>query len=323
VERKNSIDLLRIISATAIIIIHIVSAPVTNSNKEIETSLINNLNTVHNLMNWAVPVFFMITGYCLLQKKQVTYHYCLTHVLKYVCVLFTVGLSYAFMEEIFNAGTIKISILGPFYDVISGNLWDHLWFVYDIIGIYLIFPLIHCYLQRGNKDIFILTALLFLFNILVPNIENFISIGFDIPMSGYLFYVSFGGAIAKCKFDKKINILAYSLLLLSVIYIIFFTNGNLLGYKNLVVCIMAISIFVITVGIEMKSNKMLLRIAECTWGMYLIHPLFINIANKMMNIDFLTSYAYVKLLAFAVVVTVTSICTVYALRKIPIVKKLF
>ena len=322
-ERKNSVDLLRVISAIAIIIIHIVSAPLTNRNGEIEGYLINNLNTVHNLMNWAVPVFFMITGYCLLQKTQVTYKYCFTHVLKYICVLFTVGLSYVIMEEIFSAGTIKISFLEPFRDVISGNLWDHMWFVYDIIGVYLVMPIIYHFLQRGNKDILILTTILFLFNILFPIIEEFVSIKFDIPMDGYLFYVCFGGAVAKCKIDKKVNIGACFLLLISVIYIIFCADGKQLGYKNLVVCIMAISIFVIAVAMEIKSNKMLLCFSKCTWGIYLIHPFFINIVIKLMKIDLLRSYAYVKLMLFAVIVTVISFGSTYILRKIPIVKKLF
>lgn len=69
-ERKHSIDLLRVLSAFAIVVIHIVSAPVTNSNVEVDAGLVAVLEVIHSLMNWAVPVFFMVTGYCLLKKSE-------------------------------------------------------------------------------------------------------------------------------------------------------------------------------------------------------------------------------------------------------------
>lgn len=37
--------------------------------------------------------------------------------------------------------TINVSVLlNAIKSVISGNLWEHMWFVYSIIGIYLIHP---------------------------------------------------------------------------------------------------------------------------------------------------------------------------------------
>ena len=68
--RKYSIDLLRVFSAIAVIIIHTVSSPVANSTVEIDALLLSNLSMIHSLMNWSVPVFFMITGYCLLKKEN-------------------------------------------------------------------------------------------------------------------------------------------------------------------------------------------------------------------------------------------------------------
>ena len=243
-ERKYSIDILRIMSAIAVIIIHVVSAPVANSTVEIDVSLKMNLNLIHSLMNWSVPVFFMITGYCLLNKKECTYEYCFSHVLKYVCVLFTVGLFYALLEEIYIYRTINISVfVQSVLNVIQGNVWDHMWFVYAIIGIYLVMPIIHQFMQQGNKNIFILTVLLFFFNILLPTLEKWISIGVVFPFSGYLFYVCFGGAVAKLKINKKLSYLIYLTGLLSIVWIIVDADRQNFGYKHLAVCLMAMSIF--------------------------------------------------------------------------------
>lgn len=322
-ERKYNIDLLRIISAVAVIIIHIVSAPITNSSTEIAPTLTNNLNLIHTLMNWSVPVFFMITGFCLQRKSEVTYRYCFSRILKYVCVLFTVGLSYALLEEIFTAKTINVTVfVNSVSNVITGNLWDHMWYIYSLIGIYLVMPVIHLFLKQDKKSVIVLTALLFVFNILLPTFEEFVSFGVSIPFGGYLFYVCFGGIVAQINTDK-ISPFIYIFGFLSVVWIIIGSKNYEFGYKHLAVCAVAMSIFLITQRINVKPSSLLLCISKCTFGIYLIHPFFINLAIKLLGIDFVSSYAYAKLLAFAAIVSIVSFFTTYILRKIPLIKKLF
>lgn len=101
-ERRASIDFLRIVSAMAVVIIHTVSAPVVNGPADLDAALVAQLNLVHTLMNWAVPVFFMISGYCVLRRAECTCSYCFRHVGRFVCVLFTVGLLYGALEEVYT-----------------------------------------------------------------------------------------------------------------------------------------------------------------------------------------------------------------------------
>ena len=132
--RKYNIDILRIISALAIIGIHVIRCPIHNASF-IEPALEGTLNMAHRLLLWAVPVFFMISGYCLMQKQDCTYKYAFKHVRKYVAVLFTVGLFFALLELFFAQRTINLQIIRTaLLNVIVGNLWDHMWFVYAIIG---------------------------------------------------------------------------------------------------------------------------------------------------------------------------------------------
>ena len=89
----------------------------------------------------------MITGYCLSLKKECTYSYCLHHVLKFIKILFTVGLFYSLLEEVFIAKKFSITILGTsILNVFTGNLWDHMWFIYAIIGVYLVMPVLHSFM---------------------------------------------------------------------------------------------------------------------------------------------------------------------------------
>ena len=66
--RNYSIDVMRILSAIAVVVIHTVTAPVKNATGEVEGSLSNSLYLINMLLLWAVPVFFMIMGGLLLQK---------------------------------------------------------------------------------------------------------------------------------------------------------------------------------------------------------------------------------------------------------------
>ena len=323
-NRNYSIDILRIISAIAVIIIHVVSSPVTNSTTTVEVYLENNLNLIHNLMLWSVPVFFMITGYCLLKKQECTYKYCFTHILKYIAVLFTVGLFYALLEEVYSANTINVKIIiQAVINVIAGNLWAHMWFIYSIIGVYLVMPVIHCFMQKGEKNIFIFTGMLFFFNIFCSSIKTWLSIGVDFPFGGYLFYVCFGGAIAKCRIRKELLYLCCLAGALSTVCMVMAAKTTLIGYNHLFVCLVAMSIFLLVNKMEVKSNKFILTISKCTWGIYLLHPLFINIAIKVLKIDFLTSLPYVKLFVFTIVISIISFVATYILKKIPFLKKLF
>ena len=65
-ERNYRIDILRCVSAFFIVVIHVVSTSVTYNDTAVAQSTVRLLNAVHNLSGWAVPVFFMITGFFVL-----------------------------------------------------------------------------------------------------------------------------------------------------------------------------------------------------------------------------------------------------------------
>lgn len=321
--RKYNIDILRIFSAVAIILIHIIRGPVHNATA-LEPLLEANLNLSHRLLLWAVPVFFMITGYCLMQKKECNYKYCFKHVGKYMGVLFTVGLFYALLELVFSEKSIDLIILKTaIFNVIQGNLWDHMWFVYAIIGIYLIIPIFHNFFQKSKNNAITVTILLFLFTVLLPEIKDIIHIGIRFPLGGYLFYVCFGMLMAKCKQNKLMLPIFIILGIGSGIYLALNPYNQDFDYLSFFVAIMAISIFGTSTLFNSKGNKIILEISNCTWGIYLIHPFFINIIIKLLKIDLLSTYPYINLLVFFVVISLLAFTTTFILRKIPLLKKLF
>lgn len=324
IQRNNSMDLLRVMASMAVVIIHVSTAPVGSSSVPVSGGILKNLELIHILMQWSVPVFFMITGFCMMQKEICTYSYSLSKVLKYIGTLFTVGLFYSLLEGIFTEKTINLKIIfNAFKNVISGYTWEHMWFVYSIIGIYLVIPIIHCFMKQENKNIIILTTLLLVFSILIPAISKYLPIGIELPFDGYLVYVCFGGMIAKCTIDKKWKYLSFITIVISVVYLCVNVGKQLFVFKHPIVCFMAMGIFLLISQANFKANKIILEIAKCSWGIYLIHPFFMNIALKVLKIDLLSGMLYVKLLIFAMVLFAISLIVTYILRKIPVIKIIF
>lgn len=316
-ERKFSIDLLRIISCLAVIGIHVVSGPMTNYSGVLDASLVTILEKAHVLSNWAVPVFFIITGYCILNKQAYTYRHCFKHVCKFVLILATVGFAFALLEEVFSHPYISFSVIAAAVrNVISGNLWDHMWYLYAIIGIYLVLPVLHPFMASTKNNRLILTGLLFFFTIVVPSIAHIIAIGVDIPFGGYLFYVCFGGMVAKGDFNKKQNISIAIAGLLSAIYILWSPFEADFGYRSLSICLLSCSIFTVFNLLNVKSSKFISIASQCTLGVYLIHPLFLNVAIKVLKLDFLSHMPYFRLVGLYIAVSLISFFTAFTLRRI-------
>lgn len=323
-ERNNSIDFLRVAASIAVIIIHVSTAPIGSTVTMVSGYILKKLELVHILMQWSVPVFFMITGFCMMKKSTCTYTYCFSKVLRYIGTLFTVGLFYALLEGIFVARTINLTIIiNAFKSVIGGYTWEHMWFLYSIIGVYLVMPVIHSFMNQEHQQRLILTGLLFFFNILCPTINRYLFIGVEFPFEGYLIYVCFGGILAKCEKNRKLKCLSYFVIAISGLYLFFNVGKQLFVFKHPIVCLMAMGIFLIIIQMNFKPNRAILEIAKCTWGIYLIHPFFMNIALKVFKIDLLSGLIGIKLLVFVVVLFFLSFTTTYLFRKIPVIKEIF
>ena len=330
-SRKNSIDILRIFGALAVVALHTLNAPVNAYQGHLSEMVYFNLKSAEILMGWVVPVFFMITGYCLANKRECTYQYCFTHVRKYVIVLFTIGLFYALLEEVYAARESGLALISApivarsLLNVVNGNLWDHMWFVYSIIGIYLVMPVIHHFMQTGERNICILTLLLFVFTILIPELNKItiFNINVDFPFVGYLFYVCFGAMARKCEIKKWLFYAIIICGILAAIYMVnFHTDIGRYDDKSPLVSLLAMAVFLFVNHFEFKGNKVIYELAACTWGIYLVHPVFLNIGIKLFKIDLLSTMPYLKLSIAWLVVFLLSFGLVWVLRRMPLFKKI-
>ena len=254
--RVEYLDLLKVISAFAVIIIHVLSPVVAFYSENITSGELIIYKTIRYFCSWTVPCFVMITGALLLNtNKEIGYKLLLRkYLLRIIYAIILFGFFYAWLEIIFNEKTISLFQLPiVFYNILTNKLWDHMWYLYMLIGLYLILPILKGFIRnvRDSDFIFILIVL-FISNSILPWVTSLfnISLGIQIQTASiYIFYTLIGYYLS---INKKIN-KKLSLILIFIPLVFDFliscnickwTNySNEFSYNSPMVVMMAIGIF--------------------------------------------------------------------------------
>lgn len=310
-KRIDYIDWLRIISALAVIGIHItMTQPNNYTVQEIGKDNYIILTGVYTLIQWAVPVFLMISGNLLLHSNKITFAKVKRMTLRMGTVLLLFGSAFALLEQIFERKTLEIEMIpNSVLLVLQQKSWSHLWYLYVLIGIYLVLiPLKKFVDNSSNKEICIFIAILIAGNFIIPTFNVAFSTKIENYMlfTQYVTYVLLGYTIGGLRVeenDREKNVIDTMTnrgvwiglwLLASIIKII-------VQYANVVRCgegaalilgdriftmIQALSVFCLFKKYmdAVHVGKLAKSISRCSFGIYLIHPFFINLLYKMMNI---------------------------------------
>ena len=131
-KKINYIDWLRIISALAVIGIHItMTQPNNYSVQEIGKSNYIVLTSVYTLIQWAVPVFLMITGNLLLHSKVMSIAKIKKMTIRIGAVLLLFGSAFALLEQVFDRKTLEIEMLpNSVLLTLQQKSWSHLWYLF-------------------------------------------------------------------------------------------------------------------------------------------------------------------------------------------------
>ena len=101
----------------------------------------------------AIPCFLMITGCLLLDpKKDINFNKIKKYLIRIIGALAIFGFTFCFIENIFNHGFNNIPNLlyKSFINLITGNSWSHMWYLYMLIGIYIITPILRTFVKNTN-----------------------------------------------------------------------------------------------------------------------------------------------------------------------------
>ena len=308
---QPNISFLRIVSTLSVVWLHTCSTLVQNPDLFPMSDLQARFyNSSYQMMCWTVPVFYMITGALLLDPtRKITVNKILTkYVLRVVLALIIFGIPFAILKLIMETGEKGMNIIFLSLKAImeNGSL-RHMWFLYSMIGVYLVLPVLKAFTGNSSRGEMILTiTFLFLFNFIIPYINSVLGlkIAFDIPLKYPVFYLLTGYYLYSNEHTTK-KVKMVSLVFISVlVLLIWLLNYNSINTKNIVsydspiTAILAVSIFIIfkntdlTKKIYKQYHINIWLIDRLCFGVFLIHPFFIQFTYRFLKMTPLGTDAY-------------------------------
>ena len=324
-------DLLKVISIFAVIIMHIIGNTINTFNLNGFSKEIYNFICI--ICYFAVPIFVMVSGGIFLNpnKKIEINNIIKKYCLRILLCLFIFGFVYSMLEIYFNTKTLNLEmILESIKNIITGNLWAHMWYLYLIFGLYLLTPIFRIITKNVNeKEYKYLLILLFIFTILINDINSILNlnIAFNILIySPYVLLYFLGDYSNRYEIKENIKKVIYLSSFISIIIIFLNNFFNLFSFYNfsytcLLVFNIILSIFIFIKDRKIKLNKFIISISECSLGIYLIHQLIINIIFKLLKVDIILDYPYICLVIYVLITFIISYVITYLLRKINLINK--
>lgn len=321
IERNYSLDLLRIVAAGMVVMIHVSGYGLLNSDPQSSNYLISI--SFNALVRAAVPLFFMISGSLILNPA---YEISLKKILQKIgkiivlVVLWNIIYYLSTMDNFSFYDLSKYAIKGHF----------HMWYFEYLIGVYLLIPLFKALVsyKKGSYILYLVSCFI-VFGILAStlNLIPFFNeeiriitgkIHFELTaFSGYFilgYYLS--------TYNKKINplVLIFIFLLTTLFYFVVVTNFSIIFSTDsftLPILIQAITLFLLFKQIHIKTHHHHLKlISSLTLGVYLVHPLILQYIPTIWWKNSLFSIP----LGFIAVVSL-SFLVIFLLGKLPLIKK--
>ena len=163
----------------------------------------------------------------------------------------------------------------------------------------------------------------FIFLSVFPEIEEIfdLSIGLGISIVGHnLLYFLLGDycmhELNSSKSRIKECIVGIVVALSIVIMNAVFEWGFHLGTSSPVMVLLTVSLFVLCMDLKL-SSEFLSKTKYLTFGMYLVHMVFINIAYKVLQISPFDYPLFISVLLFGLAIIVLSLICSYLMNKIP------
>lgn len=298
-KRENNYDLLRIICAIAVITIHVSAIYKNAITKEeifgtVYTSHILTTALYNTLSRFAVPCFVMLSGaFILADERNAEYQYFYRKAFKNIgiptlifSILYTLYVFARGIVSVVFKGKEWIILLSPIKDALKGVPFYHMWYLYMLIGVYLLVPIIHRYKKDIENKTFNRTVWIFLVIACLSMWTSTHRLNWDIGSSFcYLGYFMSGYVIRKKTVDHKNSakgvffIAAGFIIELVLTYLQYgyLLQGiaeedmkyRLIGPQCPLIVVSSVLIFL---GFSMLNiNKYFGRLSEATFLIYLFH----------------------------------------------------
>lgn len=320
--RNINLDFLKIMACIGVVLLH------TTMPGFKETGSWNYLTYLYYLGTYSIPVFFMVNGYLLLGKNEISYSYILQKI-KWILVTVSIWTLIIWIyKRDFSQNPIK-KVLGS---LLQRGYFFQFWFFGALILIYLCLPILKRFLKSKNRYLLALSLL--------------VIIGFVLELTNYLlqkpvqvyviqtfrlwtwfFYYILGGFIAQFNlanlrscFKNWMKVVTLVLLFISpfILYVLAKDiHHNLYAeyfYDSIFVKIVSLGIFltVLTFDLNTDKNRWIIYLSNQIMGVFIIHSYVMKVWEKLVGFSFVGAY-----LLFLIFTLSVSFIVVGILIKIP------
>lgn len=284
-----------------------------------------------------VPIFIMITGYLLLSKAENLYTYFNKRIKKIFLPFLFWSLFYLLISSLTEPKKM-LTLNGIVSDFIGNRIFYHLWYMYVLIGLYLIIPILRTYIQNtSKKNRYYLLTIWFMWTIIFPffpyaglNLRPSLDLKL---VSGYWGYLILGYLIGEMNISNKHVFLSIVVYMWSVVFTaiaVFFevshSSSNIFyfySYLSPNIIVMGASSLIF---LKYFANKILLinpiftNISKASLGIYLLHPAVI-IGLSRVGLTVFSSNPALTIPLITVISFWFSYSIIRVVQKIPILNK--
>lgn len=338
-EKNIAFSLMRICASFAIVLLHTVNvSEILYRDTLTKNEDLISMAGVYCLM-WAVPMFIMVSGALLLDpKREITLKRLYgKYIFRVAGALIVFVFFFRFFDMVMNREAFSFAIIGEaFHKMVTGTSWAHLWYLYVLIGIYVLLPAYRGIAaacdEKTGKYLFIVFTV---FLSILPVLEaGGIKIEFHLQITAVYSLYFLAGFLFDNNIVKINRKTAIAFTIIGTAGSIGLCIGRYYGtvewlddvlgsYASPFVVLQSVGLFILLRDVfgSNKQSRMIDVLDQQTFGIYLIHMVFLRLFLRYMNWN-LYHYGAAAFVFFVIGMFALSFGIVFLLRCIPGVKRI-
>lgn len=332
-----NIKLLTLIATYLVILLHTAAIPFSTFHSAWSVAVMYDA-----LGRISFPLFLLIAGYISLNKNESLLSTLKTRVLDLLLPLIIWTIIYFIYNRLVNGSHTSFSLLS----LLSTPAYGHLWFIYTLILLFLVTPLLNTFIQHGSQQRinyilavwFALASVYMLFDnfkeVVLEN--NQAPVASNIDMVVYLsgFYI-IGGVVRRYKLAPKVTIAAIIFILSAVLTAtmgyslsksIGQPNDIFLFYSAPTIVTLALACFFMLLNAPLqfsrRINLAIRNLARLSVGIFFVHMLVLESLLRLCPVNFDNYYALLSIPAVALASFVLSAVLVSLIDRVPMLRKI-
>lgn len=322
-KRVSQFSYIKAAACFAIVVLHCYNNARVYHAETLSDGQITTAFAVCASLMWAVPCFLMVTGALLLDRDRVIPPSKLFG--RYIKrMLIALVIFTAIFTVIRHEASSGRSIASEFAEgLLLNHCMAYLWYLYMMLAIYLLMPLFKAIVNRADdRQLAILLAVVLLICSVLP-LAAYLGVDAALYIPTWIVYGAYllmGFLLYRHNMDARI---AAAMLVLCTVALPLITvklapteidAAGLTAYNSPLVVMQSAAVFSLMLRIKRSAGSLIENIDRCSFGIYLIHMIFIRLTMKELGFNPF-DHGAAAFIGAAVVFFAASFAITYGLKK--------